>query len=73
MKKYLQAEELALELHATRERTLGLSHTSTRSAIELLVTLYETWEKDDTEGGHGAAADSWRLRLTELSNTINQD
>lgn len=73
MKKYLQAEELALELHATRERTLGLSHTSTRSAVELLVTLYETWEKDDPEGGHGAAADSWRLRLTELSNTINQD
>jgi serine/threonine protein kinase len=70
MNHYTQSEELAMELLSVRGKTSGDSHPDTRSVIELLVSLYDTWDRAEPGNGHDAKAETWRLRLT---SNINQD
>ena len=72
MGEFAQAEELATELCATRESVSGETDPQTRSAIELLVSLYESWDRADPGAGYDAKAASWRLRLLENGDGVDQ-
>jgi len=72
MDEFAQAEELATELCSTRESVSGEAHPQTRSAIELLVSLYESWDRADPAGGHDAKAASWRSRLVEPADGVGR-
>jgi len=52
-----EAEDHLLEAHAIQDQALGSAHPHTRSTVEALVELYNTWDRPRD-------AEAWALRLS---------
>ena len=69
MNDFLQAEQLAIECYESRQASFGGRHIETISAIELLVNLYDNWNRVEPDSQYDQKADQWQAVLQEVTGS----
>ena len=67
LERFPEAEANLIEAHAIAVKTRGQAHSETRTCVESLVGMYQSWEKSDPGKGHAAAAAEWKSKLDAMS------